>query len=154
MGNIKNRRNRILVMLLVISMLMMALAACGGGSESEPVDQDAIETEEVEAEEAPAAEEPAEEAEDTASDVISPEFKKTMDDYEAWFNHYCEVMNKYKENPTDLELMSEMADLMTEETEMLDQMEKMDESEMNTAELAYYIEVTARIEKKLLEVAE
>jgi hypothetical protein len=43
---------------------------------------------------------------------------------------------------------------MTEETEMLDQMEKMDESEMNTAELAYYIEVTARIEKKLLEVAD
>jgi hypothetical protein len=63
-------------------------------------------------------------------------------------------MNKYKENPTDLELMSEMTDLMTEETEMLDQMEKMDESEMNTAELAYYIEVTARIEKKLLEVAD
>ena len=32
-------------------------------------------------------------------------------------------------------------------------MENMDESEMNSAELAYYLEVTARIEKKLLEVA-
>lgn len=150
-----NKKYRILVMLLVISLLAMAFTACGGpGTDSEPAEQDAIETEEVETEEAPAAEEPAEEAEDTDSDVISPEFKKTMDDYEAWFDHYCEVMNKYKENPTDLELMSEMTDLMTEETEMLDQMEKMDESEMNTAELAYYIEVTARIEKKLLEVAD
>ena len=153
--DMKNKKNRILVMMLVISMLAMALTACGGsGTDSEPAEQDAIETEELETEEAPVVEEPAEEAEDTDSDVISPEFKKTMDDYEAWFDHYCEVMNKYKENPTDLELMSEMTDLMTEETEMLDQMEKMDESEMNTAELAYYIEVTARIEKKLLEVAD
>ena len=34
-----------------------------------------------------------------------------------------------------------------------EQMENMDQSEMSTAELAYYLEVTARIEKKLLEVA-
>lgn len=79
---------------------------------------------------------------------MDPEFKKTMDDYEAWFDHYCEVMKKYKENPTDLELMSEVTDLLTEETEMLEQMDNMDQSEMNTAELAYYLEVTARIEKK------
>ena len=52
-----------------------------------------------------------------------------------------------KENPTDLELMSEVTDLLTEETEMLEQMDNMDQSEMNTAELAYYLEVIARIEK-------
>ena len=49
--------------------------------------------------------------------------------------------------------MSEMTDLLTEETKMLEEMENMDESEMNNAELAYYLEVTARIEKKLLEVS-
>ena len=87
------------------------------------------------------------------SGVLSPEFKKTMDDYEAWFDHYCEVMKKYNENPSDMELLSEMTDLIAEETKMLEQMENMDQSEMNKAELAYYIEVTARIEKKLLEVA-
>ena len=38
--------------------------------------------------------------------------------------------------------------------EMSPDTEVMDESEMNTAELAYYLEVTARIEKKLLEVAD
>lgn len=91
---------------------------------------------------------------DSDSALLSPEFKKTMDDYEAWFDHYCEVMKKYEENPSDLELLSEMTDLLTEETAMLEQMENMDQSEMNTAELAYYIEVTARIEKKLLEIAE
>ena len=89
----------------------------------------------------------------TDSGLISPEFKKTMDDYEAFFDHYCEVMKKYEENPSDLELLSEMTDLLSEETAMLEQMENMDQSDMNAAELAYYLEVTARIEKKLLEVA-
>lgn len=94
-----------------------------------------------------------EDSSDSDSEAISPEFKKTMDDYEAWFDHYCEVMKKYKEDSSNLELLSEMTDLLSEETEMLEQMENMDQSEMNNAELAYYIDVTARIEKKLLEVA-
>ena len=38
--------------------------------------------------------------------------------------------------------------------EMSPDTEVMDESEMNAAELAYYLEVTARIEKKLLDVAD
>ena len=92
-------------------------------------------------------------SDDSDSALLSPEFKKTMDDYEAWFDHYCEVMKKYKEDSSNLELLSEMTDLLTEETKMLEELENMDQSEMNNAELAYYIDVTARIEKKLLEVA-
>ena len=92
-------------------------------------------------------------SDDSDSALLSPEFKKTMDDYEAWFDHYCEVMKKYEEDSSNLELLSEMTDLLSEVTTMLEQMENMDQSEMNTAELAYYLEVTARIEKKLLEVA-
>lgn len=100
------------------------------------------------------AESSAGEESDTDSGLLSPEFKKTMDDYEAWFDHYCEVMKKYQEDSSNIELISEMTDLLSEETEMLEQMENMDQSQMNSAELAYYIEVTARIEKKLLEVAD
>ena len=94
-----------------------------------------------------------ESAESSDSGLLSPEFKKTMDDYEAWFDHYCEVMKKYQEDSSNLELLSEMTGLLSEETTMLEEMENMDQSEMNAAELAYYLEVTARIEKKLLEVA-
>lgn len=138
---------------IIAVILVLALFGCGGGdsapaeNESEPAETVEMETEESE----PA--DTAEEASDTDSGLLSPEFKKTMDDYEAWFDHYCEVMKKYQDNPSDLELMSEMTDLLSEETEMLEQMENMDQSQMNSAELAYYIEVTARIEKKLLEVA-
>ena len=135
--------------LMILSLIMFALASCGGGSAAEEPAEADIET----AESYDAADEDAE-AEESDSGVISPEFKKTMDDYEAWFDHYCEVMKKYQENPSDLELLTEMSDLIAEETTMLEQMENMDESEMNNAELAYYLEVTARIEKKLLEAAD
>ena len=82
---------------------------------------------------------------------LDPIEKWTMDDYEAWFDHYCEVMKKYEEDSSDLELLSEMTELLSEETTMLEEMENMDQSDMNAAELAYYLEVTARIENKLLE---
>lgn len=137
---------------IIAVILVLALFGCGGDKDAPAEEPEATETVEMETEESEPAD-TAEEASDTDSGVLSPEFKKTMDDYEAWFDHYCEVMKKYQENPTDLELMNEMTDLITEETTMLEQMENMDQSQMNSAELAYYIEVTARIEKKLLEVA-
>ena len=144
------KKRKGLFVLLIIVLLVLAGVACGGSdsSEEDPADTGTIETEEsVETEE-------ESDTGDSGSAILSEDFKKTMDDYEAWFDHYCEVMKKYQENPSDMELLSEMSDLMVEETTMLEQMENMDESEMNSAELAYYIEVTARIEKKLLEVAD
>jgi len=136
--------------IIMAMMLMLAFTACGGSSSDEAAaDEQDIQVEESD----DTAEEDIEEEEsESESAILSPEFKETMDDYEAWFDHYCEVMKKYEENPSDMELLSEMTDLLTEETEMLEKMENMDQSEMNTAELAYYLEVTARIEKKLLEV--
>ena len=144
--------------LVVIVALILVLAFFGCGKDdttSAEQDTETVETTETVDEEAEPSEEAAsgDESSDADSGLLSPEFKKTMYDYEAWFDHYCEVMQRYKENPSDIELLSEMTDLLTEETAMLEEMENMDQSEMNAAELAYYLEVTARIEKKLLEVA-
>ena len=138
------------ITITIALILMLTLAGC---SKSETTTEDgsqavdAYETENTE----PESQESSEPEDESA--LLSPEFKQTMDDYEAWFDHYCEVMKKYEENPSDLELLTEMTDLLSEETVMLDELDKMDQSEMNAAELAYYLEVTARIEKKLLEVA-
>ena len=150
------------ILAIAVALLMvLSLAGCGK-SEPAPAENgsgtvDASETVDGEAEQ---AEETAEEPEqdegssDSDSGLLSPEFKQTMDDYEAWFDHYCDVMKRYEENSSDLTLLSEMTELLSEETEMLEEMENMDQSEMNAAELAYYLEVTARIKKNLLEVAD
>ena len=162
-GGAKTMRKIIAVTLALL--LMLALAGCSKNepttttTEKETSTTESVDTVEEEEEASAETEDTdastASEESDDASDsgLLSPEFKQTMDDYEAWFDHYCEVMKKYEENPSDLELLSEMTDLLTEETAMLEEMENMDQSEMNAAELAYYIDVTARIEKKLLEVA-
>ena len=138
---------------IVAMLLMLTMAGCGSSEPAASEDESGtVDTYEQDVEE-PEASDSGEEADDADSGLLSPEFKKTMDDYEAWFDHYCEVMKKYEENPSDLELLSEMSELLAEESTMLDQMENMDQNDMNTAELAYYLEVTARIEKKLLEVS-
>lgn len=137
---------------IVALILMLTIAGCGK-KETATTEND-LGTEIVEEEVATSEDlDTGDESSESDSGLISPEFKKTMDDYEAWFDHYCDVMERYKEDSSNLELLSEMTDLLTEETKMLEEMENMDQSEMNNAELAYYIEVTARIEKKLLEVA-
>lgn len=91
-------------------------------------------------------------SEDRAETDISPEFKATMDSYEEFFDEYVEFMQKYKENPSDTTLLMEMSGMMTKEAEMLKQLDEMDENEMTTAEAAYYLEVTARINEKLASV--
>ena len=136
-----------IIALTIALLLVLTLAGCSNNDTAVEDGSNAVDTYEMDSEELESKES------NDDSGVLSPEFKKTMDDYEAWFDHYCEVMKKYEENPSDLELLSEMTDLMSEETVMLDEMDKMDQSEMNAAELAYYLEVTARIEKNLLEIA-
>ena len=83
---------------------------------------------------------------------ISPEFKKTMDSYEEFFDEYVDFMKNYDENTSDPAMLMKMSELMTKEADMLQKMESMDQSEMTTAEAAYYLEVTARIEAKLATV--
>lgn len=90
---------------------------------------------------------------DRAETDISPEFKETMDSYEAFFDEYVEFMNNYDENTTDPELLMKYSELLSKEADMLQKMEAMDESDMTTAEAAYYAEVTARIEAKLATVS-
>ena len=94
----------------------------------------------------------AEEGEDSGD--LDPEFKEMMDSYEAFFDEYIAFMEKYKENPTDMSLLSELSDMLTKEAEMLKDMEGLDQSEMSGAELAYYLEVTGRIYEKLAKVTQ
>ena len=89
-----------------------------------------------------------------STDDLDPEFKEMMDSYEAFFDEYIAFMEKYKENPTDMSLLSELSDMLTKEAEMLKEMEGLDQSEMSAAELAYYLEVTGRIYEKLGKVAQ
>lgn len=91
---------------------------------------------------------------DDTSSTISKEFKEAMDSYEQFIDEYVAFMKKYKENPMDTSLLADYATYMSKYAEFVKDFEKWEDEEMNAAETSYYIEVQARVSKKLLEVAQ
>lgn len=87
-------------------------------------------------------------------DGMRPEFKEAMDSYEAFYDEYCDFMEEYAANPSDLGLISEYSEIVSKASDMDKKFEKWDDEDLNDAELQYYLEVSERISKKLLEVSE
>lgn len=108
-------------------------------------DEEAVETEEEKVEES------ADESD--SEDEIRADFKAAMDEYEKFYDDYCSFMKKYANaDPMDTVAM------LNDYTEMLKQITVMDEKfaaweskDLTTAETKYYIEVNARVQKKLLD---
>lgn len=89
---------------------------------------------------------------DNATDGIRPEFKEAMDSYEAFYTEYCDFMKAYSENPTDLTLLAEYADMLVKAEEMNKAFEAWDEDELSDEELKYYLDVNNRVTKMLVDV--
>lgn len=96
---------------------------------------------------------PAATEEKKDNNSLDPEFKAAMDSYEEFFDEYVAIMKKYKANPTDMSILSDYAKYMGQYADMMEKFEKWENEDLNTAEAAYYVDVQARITKKLLEVA-
>ncbi|MCI8475328.1 MAG: hypothetical protein HFF07_08350 [Oscillospiraceae bacterium] len=82
---------------------------------------------------------------------IRPEFKEAMDSYEAFFDEYVAFMQKFAEADNTLSLLSDYSDYMTQYAETMEKFSAMSEEDMSTEEALYYMEVSNRITKKLLE---
>ncbi len=85
---------------------------------------------------------------------MRPEFKEAMDSYESFYNEYCDFLKKYAENPSDLTLLAEYADMMSEAAEMDKKFGEWEDGDLNEAELSYCLEVEARIAKKLADTVQ
>ena len=86
-------------------------------------------------------------------DGMRPEFKEAMDSYEAFYDEYCDVMNRFAKNPSDLTLLTKYADVMDRLSDMDEQFEAWEDSDMSDAEMKYYLEVQGRVMSKLLTVS-
>ena len=91
-----------------------------------------------------------EDTEATTSSGMRTDFKDTLDAYEEFMDEYIEFMELYNQNPTDAELMSQYMDMMTKYTNYATTISKMDQSEMTDEEAAYFVEVTGRVNQKLI----
>ena len=63
-------------------------------------------------------------------------------------------MKKLEKDPSDMSLLLNYATYMGKYAAFVKDFEKWEEGEMNVAETAYYIDVQARVSKKLLEIAQ
>ena len=86
-------------------------------------------------------------------DGMRKDFKDAMDSYEAFMDEYVSFMKKYSDNPSDVGLLADYTKYMSKYADMVEKFDKWESEDLNDAELAYYIDVQARVSKKLLEVA-
>lgn len=98
---------------------------------------------------APQAEAPAEE---TTADGLRPEFKQAMDSYESFYNEYIDLLNQYKANPTDFSILTKYMSMLSKLEEIDAAFKAWDSSDMTSEELKYYLEVSTRIQKKLVDL--
>lgn len=87
------------------------------------------------------------------SGSIGSDFKKAMDSYEAFMNEYVDFMKEFNDNPNDLKLVALYADYISKYADFVEDYEDWEDEDLNNAELAYYIDVQARVTKKLLELS-
>ena len=83
--------------------------------------------------------------------VLSP--PQRMDSYEAFIDEYVAVLQKYNQNPTDLSLLNDYATYMSKYADLAAKFDAWESEDLNTAELAYYLEVQSRVSQKLLAVS-
>ena len=62
-------------------------------------------------------------------------------------------MQSYAENNAPLDMLSDYLDYLTKYSDMLKKLNELNNADLNDAELAYYLEVSARINQKLLDAA-
>ena len=93
------------------------------------------------------------EKDNTDSTGIRSDFKEAMDSYEKFMDEYVAFMKKYAANPSDAGLLADYASYMSKYADMVEKFDKRESEDLTDAELAYYIDVQARVSKKLLEVA-
>ena len=164
--------------LCLAAALLLCLTGCGGkraaieapkpaptaaqAAEAAPVPTTPTVTPEPAPTAGPAANAPAAESAPDASptgapaaaDGMRPEFKQSMDDYEAFFDEYCAFMQKYKDADDPVSMLADYAAFLSRYADAMEGMDALDDADdLNNAELKYYIEVTARIQQKLLDAA-
>ena len=87
------------------------------------------------------------------SSKVSADFKKTMDEYEAFMDEYVDFMKKYNKSSDVAGMLTEYSEVMSKYADFTEKIDDIDEDSLSTADAAYYVEVTARVTKKLAEIS-
>lgn len=87
---------------------------------------------------------------------VDPTVKEALDSYESMMNSYCDFMERYQNaSQTDaLAMLGDYTSMLTQYTDAMSALSEIDEGSLDGDDLAYYLEVTGRVTKRLLEVGQ
>lgn len=87
---------------------------------------------------------------------VDPTVKEALDSYESMMNSYCDFMERYQNaSQTDaLAMLGDYTSMLTQYTDAMSALSEIDEGSLGGDDLAYYLEVTGRVTKRLLEVGQ
>ena len=83
--------------------------------------------------------------------AIDPEFKAAMDAYYDFWVEYADFMENY--DATDMSALTEYMEFLEKTEEWSEKWEEWDEADMNEAELAYYVDINAKVQKLMLKAS-
>ncbi|MBP5594715.1 MAG: hypothetical protein J6Y02_04975, partial [Pseudobutyrivibrio sp.] len=86
------------------------------------------------------------------TDSVDPKLVEFLDSYEEFVDEYVDFMEKYTANPSDVTLMSEYADMLEEYNDFSKALSKYDTNKMSSEDANYYLEVTTRCYRKMVNV--
>lgn len=107
------------------------------------------EARELEAKERKEQEQKKNESPKTTSNTIDPQFKKAMDSYESAMKEYSSFMKKYTSSSNPVSMMTDYNRIMEKYTNANNEFNKIKKESLNSAELAYYLEVQSRVVKNM-----
>ena len=105
----------------------------------------------------PAVSSSAESASSSAQPVdggaVSPELKEALDSYEAFMDEYIEFMKRYQESDDTTSMLNDYLDYMQQYSDLMAKINAVDTKKLSAVDAAYYVEVTSRVSKKLIEAS-
>jgi hypothetical protein len=87
------------------------------------------------------------------SDEVTVSFKEMLDSYEEFMDEYIEFMKKYSKSNDTTSMLTDYLNYLQKYAEFAEKIDAVDESSLSPADEAYYIEVTARVSKKLIDAS-
>ena len=89
------------------------------------------------------------------NNVIRPKVKEMLDSYEDYMDEYIAFMEKYASTDASgsLSMLSEYSSMMQRYIDFSEKIDKLGDEDLSNAELSYYLEVTNRVNQKLIKAA-
>ena len=86
---------------------------------------------------------------------VDPQLKAALDSYEKFIDEYVKFLKTYTQSSDPMAMLAEYTQYMTKYSELVQKLSELDQmqGQMSQADLAYYIDWNARIQKKMLEIS-